>query len=59
MKRIGTLGLVCALLACAQAAEAAVEQGAAKHTPWSGYWWPIARGESNPACSNAAATATR
>ncbi len=45
MKRIGTLGLVCALLACAQAAEAAVEQGAAKHTPWSGYWWPIARGE--------------
>lgn len=45
MKRIGTLALVCALLACAGAAEAAVEQGAAKHTPWSGYWWPIARGE--------------
>ena len=45
MKRIGTLGLVCAVLACVQAAEAAVEEGAAKHTPWSGYWWPIARGE--------------
>ncbi|HUT93089.1 MAG TPA: DUF4384 domain-containing protein [Thermoguttaceae bacterium] len=45
MKRIGTLGLVCAVLACVQATEAAVEEGAAKHTPWSGYWWPIARGE--------------
>jgi len=46
MKRIATLGLVGAVLACLSAtAEATVEQAAAKHTPWSGYWWPIARGE--------------
>ncbi len=26
-------------------AEAAVEEGVAKHIPWSGYWWPVAKGE--------------
>jgi hypothetical protein len=45
MKRISTVALVGVVLSWGQAADAAREEGAAKHTPWSGYWWPISRGE--------------
>ena len=32
-------------IACVARAEVRVDEGSAKHTPWSGYWWPIAKGE--------------
>ncbi len=45
MKRIGILGLVVAVLLCVPVAEAGSEQGISDHVPWSGYWWPVAKGE--------------
>jgi hypothetical protein len=34
-----------ALLFSAAAVQAAVEEGAAREIPWSGYWWPSTKGE--------------
>jgi hypothetical protein len=45
VRRTGTLALVVLLLIAAGAAQAGVEEGMARHTPWSGYWWPIGKGE--------------
>ena len=33
------------LLVATLPAQAAVEEGVSKHIPWSGYWWPVAKGE--------------
>lgn len=38
------LGFLAAALAVEESAGQS-EQAAAAHTPWSGYWWPIAKGE--------------
>lgn len=38
------LSLIVVLIS-ALPARAVVEEGVAKHIPWSGYWWPVAKGE--------------
>ena len=45
MRRIWIAGLISSMLAAAWTAEAVGEEAAARHTPWSGYWWPIGKGE--------------
>ena len=44
---LGTALVLAGLAIASQSvtAEVRVDEGSAKHTPWSGYWWPIAKGE--------------
>ncbi|MFH1923629.1 MAG: DUF4384 domain-containing protein [Planctomycetota bacterium] len=45
MKRLWIAGLIFVAMAAGRATEGAVEEAASRHTPWSGYWWPIGKGE--------------
>ncbi len=45
MRHIFIWGCTYLVFLPALAASGAVEEGSAKETPWSGYWWPIAKGE--------------
>ena len=45
MRRVIFFWLIGAVLISGSAVYGAVEEGAAKQTPWSGYWWPIFKGE--------------
>ena len=45
MRKIFVSWLIGVALISAQAARAEVEEGAARETPWSGYWWPVSKGE--------------
>ena len=45
MKNTLVLLVLAALVAGPAVAQAAREEGAARHTPWSGYWWPLRKGE--------------
>lgn len=42
--RSAAIAALALCLALALRAEAGVDEAAAKHTPWSGYWWPIGEG---------------
>lgn len=42
---IQTLLVLLTVAISAQSVSAVVEEAVAKHIPWSGYWWPVAKGE--------------
>ena len=48
MIRIWSVLLVVMNCLFAQVAYAGVDEGVAKHLPWSGYWWPTEKGEILP-----------
>src|SRR6059058_4389330 len=43
MRKVAILSLLAMLVM--PAASAAIEEGKAKVTPWSGHWWPMRRGQ--------------
>jgi len=45
MRKAVLVTLFYCVLAAPLGAQVTTEEGTAKHLPWSGYWWPIAKGE--------------